>query len=594
MKIIIVGGVAGGATTATRLRRLNENDEIIMIEKGKYISFANCGLPYYISDIIKEKSDLLVQKVEDFKNRYNIDVRVNEEVIKIDRKNKKVEIERKEDGKKYIETYDKLILSPGAEPINPFKNLNSKKIFTLRTIEDAEKIKKYVTIDKPKNMLIVGGGYIGIEMAENLSKHNVNVIIAEKRPHLLGMIDSDIACLVNKELIKNGIKIYLGQGIENIVEGNHLYVKLEKETLEVDAVVLCIGIKPESKLAIESGLDVNPKGYIIVNEKMQTNDENIYALGDAVQTKNEITERKQGIALAGVANRQARIVASNIEKKEEEKYEGFIGSSIIKIFNKTLGIVGLSEKECKEIGIQYKTMIITPYTHVRYYPGAYPITIKGIYEAKTGKILGASVWGKDKVDKITDILSVAVKMKMTAKDLSKLELCYAPPYSSAKSPINILGNSIENEINHLVETITVKKVIEIIKAIETAQTVEIPETIETTETAEIVEIVEKNNKEDNNIYFLDVRTKEEYNLEHIEIKNKKDRVINIPLNELRKNIEKLNSICKEKKIKELIVYCHSGMRSYIACRILTQKGFKVRNMIGGYTMYQPMGTGLFG
>lgn len=559
MKILIVGGVAGGATTATRLRRLNEADEIIMFEKGEYISFANCGLPYYISNVIKEKSDLLVQKVEDFKNRFNIDVRTNEEVIRIDRENKRIEVKKIKEGKTYFETYDKLVLSPGAEPINPFKNLNSKKIFTLRTIEDAEKIKEYVTLNKPRNILIVGGGYIGIEMAENLSKHDVNVIIAEKKSHILGMIDSDMACLVSKELIKNNIKIYLGQGIENIVEGKHLYVKLEKDSLEVDAVVLCVGIKPESKLALESGLDVNPKGYIIVNEKMQTNDENIYALGDAVQTKNEIIGRKQGLALAGIANRQARIVASNIEKIEEEEYEGFISSSIIKVFDKSLGLVGLSEKECKEIGIQYKTMIITPYTHVRYYPGAYPITIKGIYEAKTGKILGASIWGKDKVDKITDILSVAVKMKMTAKDLSKLELCYAPPYSSAKSPINILGNSIENEINHLVDTITVKEVI---------------------------------NNDSNGVYLLDVRTKEEYDLGHIEIKNKDNKdnkdikVINIPLNELRKNIEKLNNICKENEIKELIVYCHSGMRSYIACRILSQKGFKVKNMIGGYTMYK--------
>lgn len=549
MKILIIGGVAGGATTATRLRRLNENNEIIMFEKGEYISFANCGLPYYISNVIKEKSDLLVQEVNDFEKRFNIDVRINEEVIRIDKENKRVEVKKTKEGKTYIETYDKLILSPGAEPINPFKSLNSKKIFTLRTIEDAEKIKEYVKINKPKNILIIGGGYIGIEMAENLSKYDLNVSIAEKQSHLLGMIDSDMSCFVSKELIKNNITLYLGQGIENIIEGKKLYVKLERNSLEVDAVVLCIGIKPESKLALEAGLDVNSKGYIIVNEKMQTSDKNIYALGDAVQIKNAITGRKQGLALAGVANRQARILASNIEKIEQEEYEGFIGSSIIKVFDKTLGLVGLSEKNCKEQEIPYKTMIITPYTHVRYYPNAYPITIKVIYESKTGKILGATLWGKDKVDKITDILSVAVKMKMTAKDLSKLELCYAPPYSSAKSPINIIGNSIENEINHLVDTITVKEVM-------------------------------NNNYED--IYMLDVRTKEEYDLSHV--KNKK--VINIPLNELRKNIEKLNKICKENGIKELIVYCHSGMRSYIACRILMQNGFKVKNMIGGYTMYK--------
>lgn len=540
MKVVIVGGVAGGATTATRLRRLDENLEIVLFERGEHISFANCGLPYYIGDIIKTEDDLLVQTPEKFKERFNIDVRIKQEVIKIDKEKKKLQIKNKATGEIYIENYDKLVLSPGAEPINPFKGVKSDRIFTIRNVKDAEKVKTFIENNNPKSAVIVGGGYIGVEMAENLSEYTMEVSIVEKAPHLISIIDNDMAHFIHKEIKKHGVKVYVNEGVNKIEEHEKLLLTLDNGKIETDLVILCIGVRPETNLAEESGINTNEKGAIIVNNKMQTSNKDIYALGDAVEVKNTITGERNGIALAGPANRQARIVANNIHGIESS-YEGFIGSSILKIFNYSLGIVGLSEIVCKNLDIPYKSMIISPYSHATYYPGAKMLTIKAIYNSKTSQILGAYVWGKSSVDKITDILSVAIQNKMGAADISALELCYAPPYSSAKSPVNILGNAIENEMNELVDTIAVE---------------------------------ELKNKE--NLYILDVRTIEEYNISHIE------GAINIPLDELRENIEKLD------KSKEIIVHCHSGLRSYLACRILKQKGYNVKNLIGGYIMYDIM------
>ncbi len=626
MKIVIVGGVAGGATTATRLRRLSENNEIILFERGENISFANCGLPYYISDVISKKEDLLVQTPKAFRNRFNIDVRIKQEVISINKENKTVDVKNLSTGETYTETYDKLVLSPGAEPINPFKDLNSKRIFTLRTIDDSSKIKEYISKNDVKNVVIVGGGYIGVEMAENLShlssrekcntnenmqidlkkSKNINISIVEKSSHLIPTIDADMASFVHKALIKNSVKVFLNQGVESIIEGEELFIKLENMSIKADMVILCIGIRPESTLAKEAGLAVNERGYIIVDEKMLTSDENIYALGDAALIENAITGRKAPLALAGPANRQARIVANYIMGMES-KYEGFIGSSILKIFDYTLGMTGLSEKTCREQNIEYKTMIISPYSHAKYYPGAKVMTIKVLYRAGkkkadinnedentelkncTGQILGATVFGKEGIDKVTDILATAIRNKMTAKDLSELELCYAPPYSSAKSPVNIIGNSIENEMDGLVDTISV---------------------------TEFLRNFEQYSNKDKYI-ILDVRTETEYDLSHIE------GAINIPLDELREHLKefaekaqiKANNSDKEDSqneennsnkadnsnvilestnessnevanvTKEIIVHCHSGLRSYIACRILKENGFKVKNLIGGYVMY---------
>ena len=540
MKVVIVGGVAGGATTATRLRRLDENSEIILFERGEHISVANCGLPYYVGNVIKNEEDLLVQTPEKFKERFNIDVRISQEVIKIDKENRKVEVKKNDTGETYFETYDKLVLSPGAEPINPFKDVKSDRIFTIRNVNDAEKVKAFIKSNNPKSAVIVGGGYIGVEMAENLSEYNMEVSIVEKSPHLISIIDNDIAHFVHKEVKKHGVKLYLNQGVNDISEHEKLLLTLDNDKIETDLAILCIGVKPESNLAKEAGLTLNEKGAIIVNSKMQTSDENIYALGDAVEVQNIITGARSGIALAGPANRQARTVANNIEGITST-YDGFIGSSILKVFNYSLGIVGLSERVCQTLKIPYKIMIISPYSHATYYPGAKMLTIKAIYNSETSQILGAYIWGKASVDKITDILSIAIQTKMKAADLSALELCYAPPFSSAKSPVNILGNAIENEINDLVDTISVEEL-----------------------------------RNEEKPYILDVRTIEEYNLSHI------DGAINIPLDELRENLEKLD------KSKEIIVHCHSGLRSYLACRILQQKGYNVKNLIGGYIMYDVM------
>ena len=542
MKVIIVGGVAGGATTAARLRRLNEKAEIILIERGNFISFANCGLPYYIGNVIKVKNDLLVQTPENFNARFNIDVRVKQEVVKINRKNKNVFIKNLETNEEYEENYDKLVLSPGASPINPFKDLNSNKIRTLRNIEDSVEIKEYIEKNNVKNVTIIGGGYIGVELAENLRNFkNLKVTIVEKASHLIAPLDEDMAKLVYKILTNNGITVILNNGVKEIInKDDKLNIVLEDKEIDTDFVVLCIGVKAEDELARQSGINVYPRGGIEVNERMQTNDENIYALGDVVKIKNCVTGEMSSIPLAGPANKQARVVANNI-CNIDTNYDGSIGSSILKIFNYNLGITGINEMTCKRNNIEYKTIILSPYSHATYYPGASMLTIKAIYEDKSGMILGAQVFGKQSVDKITDILAVAIKMKMTAYNLEELDLCYAPPFSSAKSPVNLLGNSIVNQIEGLVDTITWQEV--------------------------------ESLKDNKDIFVLDVRTNEEFESGNYE------NAIHIPLDDLRKKLNELD------KSKTYLVYCRTGLRSYIACRILTQNGFKVQNITGGYHFY---------
>ena len=539
MKVIIVGGVAGGATTAARLRRLNENSKIILIERGKHISFANCGLPYYIGDVIKNKKDLLVQTPENFKRRFNVDVRIKQEVIKIDRKEKKVIIRNIETNENYEESYDKLVLSPGANPINPFKDINNEKIRTLRNVEDSVQIKDYIENNNIKDIAIIGGGYIGVEVAENLSNlDKVKITIIEKASHLIAPLDEDMAKFIHKVLRNKGINVILNNGVKEIKnEDDKLSIVLEDNKINADFIILCIGVKPEDNLAVQADLKVYPKGGIEVDEYMRTSDENIYALGDAVKIKNCVTGEFSNIPLAGPANKQARVVANNI-CKIETTYSGSIGSSILKIFDYNLGMTGINETTCKKNNIQYKTIILSPYSHATYYPGAHMLNIKAIYENKTGKILGAQVFGKESVDKITDILATAIKMKLTAYDLEELDLCYAPPFSSAKSPVNLLGNSIVNEIEGLVNTVTWQEVEDL--------------------------------KSNNNFEVLDVRTDKEY--EEGAFKN----CIHIPLDDLRNRLNDLD------KSKTYLVYCRTGLRSYIACRILSQNGFESKNITGGY------------
>lgn len=542
MKVIIVGGVAGGATTAARLRRLDEKAEIIMIDKGNHISFANCGLPYYIGDVIKDKKDLLLQTPESFNKRFNVDVRVREKVEKILPDEKKIIVKRLDTDEEYEEDYDKLVLSPGAEPINPFKSLKSEKIKTLRTVEDSIEIKEYIKNNDVKDVTIIGGGYIGVEMAENLSNYSsLNITIVQKGTHLINPLDEDMACFVHRELKKKGINLILNNGVNQIKENEKLEIILENGKLESDFVILCIGVKPEGMLAKDAGLEVNLKnGAILVNEYMQTTNEDIYALGDAVMANNSVTESSMYTPLAGPANRQARVVANNIAGKTTI-YEGTIGSSILKIFDYNLAMAGINEKICKAQGIKYKTIIVSPNSHAGYYPGARLITIKALYNEVNGQIYGVQVWGKEGVDKIADILATAIKMKMSAYDLEKLELCYAPPFSSAKSPVNILGNSIVNEIEELVNTVT-------------------------WEEAKVL----KGNEE---YSILDVRTNKEYEAGAYE------NAIHIPLDDLRNRLDELD------KTKTYLVYCRTGLRSYIACRILIQNGVRVKNIIGGYYFY---------
>ncbi len=540
MKVVIVGGVAGGATTATRLRRLDENAEIIMIDKGNYISFANCGLPYYIGNVIKDKKELLLQTPKSFNERFNVDVRVRQEVIKINPDNKKVLIRNLDNGEEYEENYDRLVLSPGAEPFNPFKNLKSKRIKTLRTVEDSIEIKEYVANNDIKDVAIIGGGYIGVEMAENLRNYtNLNITIVQKDSHLINPLDEDMANFVHKVLRKNGVNIILNNEVTKIEENEKLNITLEDRVLKSDFIVLCIGVKAETELAQKAGLEVGNRG-IIVNQYLQTNNKDIYALGDAIMLENPIIENKNYTPLAGPANRQARVVANNI-KGIKTTYEGAIGSSILKIFDYNLGMTGVNEKICKARNISYKTILVSSNSHAGYYPGAKLITIKALYDDKSGKILGAQVWGKEGVDKVCDILATAIKMNMTAYDLEKLELCYAPPFSSAKSPVNILGNAIVNEIEGLVNNVTWDE----------------------------VECL----KENSEYCVLDVRTDEEYE------RGTYENSIHIPLDKLRERLQELD------KSKKYLVYCRTGLRSYIACRILTQNEFEVKNITGGYYLY---------
>lgn len=540
MKVVIVGGVAGGATTATRLRRLDENAEIIMIDKGNYISFANCGLPYYIGNVIKDKKELLLQTPKSFNERFNVDVRVRQEVIKINPDNKKVLIRNLDNGEEYEENYDRLVLSPGAEPFNPFKNLKSKRIKTLRTVEDSIEIKEYVANNDIKDVAIIGGGYIGVEMAENLRNYtNLNITIVQKDSHLINPLDEDMANFVHKVLRKNGVNIILNNEVTKIEENEKLNITLEDRVLKSDFIVLCIGVKAETELAQKAGLEVGNRG-IIVNQYLQTNNKDIYALGDAIMLENPIIENKNYTPLAGPANRQARVVANNI-KGIKTTYEGAIGSSILKIFDYNLGMTGVNEKICKARNISYKTILVSSNSHAGYYPGAKLITIKALYDDKSGKILGAQVWGKEGVDKVCDILATAIKMNMTAYDLEKLELCYAPPFSSAKSPVNILGNAIVNEIEGLVNNVTWDE----------------------------VECLKENSK----YCVLDVRTDEEYE------RGTYENSIHIPLDKLRERLQELD------KSKKYLVYCRTGLRSYIACRILTQNEFEVQNITGGYYLY---------
>ncbi len=542
MKVLIIGGVAGGATTATRLRRLVENAEIVIFERGEYISFANCGLPYYIGNKIEKKSDLILQTPSSFKKRFNIDVRILNEVLSIDRENKEVTVRNIKEDVTYVEKYDKLVLSPGAEPIKPnIEGINSEKIFSIRNIPDTYRVKEYIEKNSSRKAIVVGGGYIGIEMVENLHNLGIEVTVVEMSNHLIGPLDTDMASFVHNYLNEKGINIILSNGVTKFEDKtNNIEVQLQDKILSADMVILSIGVRPESKLAVEAGLEVNSRGSIVVNEKMETSDKDIYALGDAAEITNYITNQKGFIPLAGPANKQARVVANNI-CNVESVYKGTQGSSILKVFDMTVAMTGINETTAKSLDLECDKIYITPYSHATYYPGAKPMMMKIIYEKKTGRILGAQIVGYDMVDKRCDVLAVAIRAGMTAYDLTELELCYAPQFSSAKDPVNIAGYTIENVLQGKVKNVYLEDFEQYIS--------------------------------DENTAILDVRTKGEY------IRGYIGNAINIPLDNLRDNIDKLN------KNKKIIIYCQSGLRSYIACSILGSSGFDIYNVTGGYGLY---------
>ncbi|ALM94638.1 CoA-disulfide reductase [Fusobacterium polymorphum] len=536
-KVLIVGGVAGGASTATRLRRLDENLEIIIFEKGEYVSFANCGLPYYIGDIIQNRESLLVQTPESLKARFNLDVRVNSEVVGVNGKDKKVKVKTK-NGEEYEEIFDFLVLAPGAKPIFPaIKGIENKKIFTLRNINDMDKIKSEIKNNAIKKAVVVGGGYVGIETAENLKHLGIDTTLVEAASHILAPFDSEISNILEYELVNNGIELMTSEKVVEFQEnGNEIIIKLESgKSVTTDMVILSIGVSPDTKFLEGSGINLGERGHILVNENLETNIDGVYALGDSILVKNYITNQNVGIPLAGPANRQGRIVAGNIVGRNE-KYKGSLGTAIIKIFELTGASTGLNERSLKQLNITYEKIYLHPNNHAAYYPGASPISIKALYNKENKQILGAQAVGISGVDKFIDVIATSIKFKATIDDLAELELAYAPPFLSAKSPANMVGFIGQNIEDDLLEQVFMED----LKKYDEKKTI-----------------------------ILDIR--EELEL----IGGKFDNSINIPLSELRKRYTELP------KNKEIWTYCAVGLRGYIATRFLSQKGYRVKNLAGG-------------
>ena len=542
MKTIIIGGVAGGASAAARLRRLDEQGEIIILERGNFISFANCGLPYYIGGAIKEESKLTLQTPASFKGRFNIDVRINSEAVKIDPAAKTVAIRNLTSGQTYTETYDKLILSPGAEPIRPnLPGMTSPRVMTLRNIPDTFKVKSYLAANQPKSAVVVGGGYIGVEMAENLAEAGLAVTIVELADHLIAPLDFDLAVDVHKYVRDKGIKLLLKNGLQSLEDdGQKLTLTLTRGTLTTDFLIMSVGVRPESSLAKSAGLKVNTKGAIQVNERLQTSDPDIYAVGDAIEVKNLVTGQPAFIPLAGPANKQGRIAADNICGLNST-YTGTQGSAVLKIFEMTVATTGLNETAAKAAGLDYDKTYTSSPSHAGYYPGARNMSIKLLWEKQSLRILGAQIVGYEGVDKRLDVLATALRLGAKVTDLAHLELCYAPPFSSAKDPVNMLGFIAEN--------ITTGK----LKQFFWHDVAALPR--------------------DGSVTLLDVRQPEEYAKGHIE------GFINIPLSTLRNNLDRLP------KDKPLYVHCLSGLRSYIAYRILIGRGYDCYNLAGGWRQY---------
>ena len=537
-KILIVGGVAGGASAAARLRRLDENAEIIMFERGPFISFANCGLPYYIGQTIKKRENLLLMTPQQFNKRFNVDVRINNEVVKIDRDKKLLEVKDLNSGNNYFENYDKLILSPGAEPARPaIEGIDSKRIFTLRNVPDMDRIDEFIKREKPKRAVVVGAGYIGLEMAENLRDRGMFVAIVEMTDQVMPVLDREMANLLHQFLQEHSIALWLSDAVSNFRQtDSQLFVGL-KSGMELccDFAVLAIGVKPEVKLAEEAGLEIGSRLGIKVNEYLQTSDPDIYAIGDAIEVNDLVLGNSTLIPLAAPANKQGRMAADNICGKNR-RYSGALSTSILKLFDYTVAMTGASEKALKKTHIDFEKLYLHPANHIGYYPGAKQMHIKMLFSKPEGKILGAQIVGSDGVDRRIDIFAVAIRASMTVFDLQELDLAYAPPYGSGKDAVNMAGFAASNILDGTVKVVHW-------------------------------------NELGNDDFILDVRTKKEFD------RNSIPRAINIPVDELR---NRLNEIPQNTAIN---VYCGVGIRSYIACRILMQNEFVARNISGGFITY---------
>lgn len=543
MKVVIVGGVAGGATAAARIRRLDEKAEIIVFERSGYISYANCGLPYYIGDVITDPEELTLQTPESFFSRFRIIMKVRHEVTAIHPDKKTVSVKNLETGENFEEPYDKLILSPGAKPTQPrLSGIGIEKLFTLRTVEDTFRIKKYINQHQPKSAVLAGGGFIGLELAENLRDLGMDVTIVQRPKQLMNPFDADMASFIHNEMRKHGVSLALGHTVESFEEkdgGVDVLLK-DENPLHADMVILAIGVTPDTHLAREAGLKMGIKNSIAVNDRMETSVPDIYAAGDAVQVKHYVTGQDALISLAGPANKQGRIIADNI-CGGDSRYTGSQGSSVIKVFDMTAAVTGVNETNARRAGLDTDSVILSPMSHAGYYPGGKVMTMKVVFEKETYRLLGAQIVGYEGVDKRIDVLAAAIHAGLKAPQLKDLDLTYAPPYSSAKDPVNMAGFMIENISGGLLRQWRLEDLDSLPR--------------------------------DGSITLLDVRTAAEYSRGHI------DGFQNIPVDELREHLEEIE------KEKPVYVICQSGLRSYIAARILEGNGYKAYNFSGGFRFY---------
>ena len=544
MKVVIVGGVAGGATAAARIRRLDEQAEIIVFERSGHISYANCGLPYYIGDVITDADDLTLQTPESFWKRFRIAMMVHHEVTAIHPERKAVTVQNLETGAVFDECYDKLLLSPGAQPTQPkLPGIGIDKLFTLRTVEDTFRIKEYINQYHPRSVVLAGGGFIGLELAENLRQIGMDVTIVQRPKQLMNPFDPDMAAFLHAEMRKHGIHLAMGYTVEGFEGKNGGVDVLLKDAapIHADMVILAIGVTPESKLAKDAGLALGIKGSILVNDRMETSVPDIYAVGDAVQVKHYVTGEASLISLAGPANKQGRIAADNI-CGGDSRYAGSQGSSIIKVFNLTAAVTGINETIARRAGLPVDSVILSPMSHAGYYPGGKVMTMKVVFERESFRLLGAQIIGYDGVDKRIDVLATAIHAGMKATELKELDLAYAPPYSSAKDPVNMAGFMIDNIASGVLKQWHMDKLDDLLQ--------------------------------NDSVILLDTRTVGEFNRGHI------PGFRNIPVDDLR------NRIAELEPGKPVYVICQSGLRSYIACRILAGFGFDAYNFSGGYRFYE--------